>query len=215
MKDLTDFAVIVPTRGDRPQFFEFCKWQLDRQTLQPKNRYYIAYEPESEEMDLVKRIKSGVELAKRDGIDLVFICEDDDFYPSNYFERFAPHFKSYEFFGGEHTTYFNLRNKTYKTWAHPNRASLFTTGFKISALNLFQWPSDNEKFLDIKLWEYARRRKKKFIISGTVGIKHGLGKTAGKGHIMRLGKVDTDLTFLKLHVDPVSFQFYKDLMLTL
>lgn len=162
-------------------------------------------------MDLVRRVKSGIELARRDGIDLVFIVEDDDKYPDDYFQRFQPYLKDFEFFGDEFTTYYNLRNKTYRTWHHPNRASLFTTAFKISALNLFDWPADNEKFLDIKLWQYARRRKKKFVKTDAIGIKHNLGLVGGKGHIMRFNNVDTNLKFLREHTNG-SFDFYEQIM---
>lgn len=206
-----NFAAIIPTR-DRPKCFARCQDQLAIQTLKPTKVYAISYPAESEEMDLVQRVGVGVETAKADGIDLVFIIEDDDIYSHNYFERFSPFFSKYEFFGDDHTTYYNLKNKTYRTWHHPNRASLFTTGFKISALNLFNWPADNEKFLDIKLWDYARRRKKIFIDTGAIGIKgHGEGKSGGKGHYMRMTHLDKDLTYLKSRTNG-SFDFYEQLM---
>jgi hypothetical protein len=208
------FAVIIPTR-DRPKCFERCKEQLANQTLKPSKVYAISYPSESDEMDLVERVKIGVDVAHADGIDLVFIIEDDDAYPKDYFARFEPFFDKYEFFGDEYTTYYNIRNTTYRTWHHPSRSSLFTTGFKISALDLFNWPANNEKFLDIKLWEYARRKKKIFIKTGAVGIKgHGEGKTGGKGHIMKLTIHDKDLSFLKSKVNG-SFEFYQQLMKTL
>lgn len=204
------FCTVTPTR-DRPRCFAHCKEQLDRQTLQPDARYYIAYEPTSGEMDLVKRVKSGVALAKRDGIDLVFIVEDDDAYPNDYFERFAPFFNRYEFFGDDHSTYYSVKTQRYSTWHHPNRASLFTTGFKISALNTFNWPPDNERFLDIKLWQFAKSGKKKFIDSGAVGIKgHGEGKMGGKGHVMKLENFDSDWSFLKSKVNG-SLNYYQNL----
>lgn len=205
-----NFAVIIPTR-DRPMFFEHCKEQVASQTLKPEKVYAITYPPQSDDVDLCQRVKTGVEAAKADGIDLVFIIEDDDSYPVDYFERFAPHFSKYEFFGDDHTTYYHLKNRTYKIWHHPYRASLFTTGFKISALNNFNWPADNERFLDIKIWQYARHRKRVFVDTGAIGIKHGLGKTGGKGHYMRFKDVDVDLKFLQQHTNG-SFEFYKNLM---
>jgi hypothetical protein len=208
-----NFAVIIPTR-DRPKFFEHCKEQLAQQTVKPSKVYAITYPPETEDFDLCERVKVGVQMAKGDGIDLVFIVEDDDKYPENYFERFAPFFNHYEFFGDDKTCYYHLKNKTYRTWHHPYRASLFTTGFKISALNNFDWPADNERFLDIKLWNYARHRKKKFVDTGAIGIKHSIGKCGGKGHYMRFKDVDVDLKFLESKTNG-SFEFYKELMKTL
>ena len=83
------FAVIIPTR-DRPRLLERCIWQMERQTLRPNRVFIIGYPPDNDEMDLVPRVKAGVELAIECGIDLVFIVEDDDFYEPNHFERFKP-----------------------------------------------------------------------------------------------------------------------------
>ncbi len=207
------FAVIIPTR-DRPKFYDHCIEQLSAQTLKPSKVYVIYYPPDSEEMDLVQRVRIGLDCIKAEGIDLVFILEDDDSYPTNYFERFSPFFNNYEFFGDQSTTYYNLKNKTYNTWHHPGRSSLFTTGFKISALSDFNWPADNEKFLDIKLWHHARTKKRKFIDTGAIGIKHAVGKTGGKGHYMRMKNVDVDLKFLKQHTNG-SFEFYQQAMKSL
>lgn len=206
------FAIIIPDRGDRPDFLNHCMWQVGRFSLKPTHVFCINYAPQSENADLVQRIRVGVERAMAEAIDLVFIIENDDSYPADYFNRFQPHFEKYEFFGDDRTTYYNLRNKTYRTWHHPNRASLFTTGFKISALNNFSWPDDDELFLDIKLWQYARHRKKKFVDTGAVGIKHGLGKTGGKGHYMRFKDVDVDWRFLQSKVNG-SLDFYKNIKL--
>ena len=65
----------------------------------------------------------------------------------------------------------------------------------MSALDGFEWPADNERFLDIKLWNWARQnRKMKFVDTGAIGIKgHNEGKTGGKGHTMKFPKLDKDL----------------------
>lgn len=205
------FAVIIPDRGDRPEFLNHCIKQLERFTLIPDKVCIVCDPPKTDDFDIVSRIKEGIELVKQADIDLVFIMENDDFYPPDYFARFHPHFVNFEFFGDEYTTYYNLKNKTYRTWHHPRRSSLFTTGFKISALDRFQWPDDNERFLDIKLWQYANSRKRKFVRTDAIGIKHGIGKTGGKGHYMRFTDVDMDLKFLKSRVNG-SIDFYKSIM---
>lgn len=206
------FAVIVPDRGDRPEFFQHCMNQINRFTMKPNHVFCITNPPISENMDLTRRIREGCQLVLNVGLDLVFIIENDDFYPPNYFESFAPYFVNYEFFGDEFTTYYNLKNKTYRTWHHPGRASLFTTGFKISALDKFQWPADDEPFLDLRLWHYARSRKRRFVKTGALGIKHGVGKTGGKGHYMRFKDVDVDWRFLQSKVNG-SIDFYKNVKL--
>lgn len=205
------FATITPNRGvERATLLYQCEKMLRQQTLLPDSQYFVCYPPEGNNIDIVERIQRGIEYAKNDGIDLVFIAESDDFYPPDYFERFAPYFEQYEFFGDDHSLYYNIRNRAYRNIHHPFRASLFTTGFKISALNLFDWPSPHKAFLDIDLWKYAKRRKKKFINTGTVGIKgHGCGKVGGKGHIMRFKDEDKDYKLLASKVTPEALEFYK------
>lgn len=208
---MNKFAVIIPDRGDRPEFLQHCKNQIEALVLKPHHCFIVNYAPQSDDFDLVPRIKVGIEHCKSLGIDLVFIIENDDFYPPDYFVKFQPHFEHHEFFGDEFTTYYNLKNKTHNTWHHPGRSSLFTTGFKISALNDFKWPADNELFLDIKLWRYAKNFRRKFVKTGAIGMKHGVGKTGGKGHFMRYKKVDIDLKFLKARCNG-SLEFYLNAM---
>lgn len=206
------FAAIVPDRGDRVQFFNHCVDQISRMTLKPDKVFAITYPPHSEDMDLVERVRCGIEQVIDIGIDLTFIIESDDSYPSNYFEQFQPYFDKYDFFGDAYSTYYNLRNKTYNTWHHPGRSSLFTTGFKISALEGFNWPADNERFLDIRLWQFAKGKKVKFVDTGAIGIKHAVGKVGGKGHFMKMRNVDVDYKYLQSKTNG-SFEFYKNLHL--
>lgn len=210
------YCTITPTRpGERKPLFEHCIWQLNRMNGGPPNNAYIMNDPpRSGEVDLVPRIKQGVELAKRDGFTHIFIAEDDDFYTIDYLKRPL----DFDFFGYSDTTYYHLRNRTYANFIHPRRSSLFTTAFKISALDRFVWPADNTVFLDVEIWKFAMRgRFKVKLLKGNpcLGLKHGVGLTGGKGHRMTFKNKDPELKFLKSRVDPESFQFYKDLMLKL
>lgn len=204
------FAAIIPDRNDRPELTEFCFKQLDRMILRPGKVYHINEKPESERFDLVHRIHVGVNLAKADGFDWVFIIENDDHYPANYFDRFTPYFDNHDFIGDDQTYYFNLRNQSYKLSRHAYRSSLFTTAFRISALNLWDWKRIDKHmvFLDIELWKYARHKRRKFIDTGAIGIKHGLGLCGGKGHTMNMPEKDPALVWLSEHVDEMSFEFY-------
>ena len=212
-----EFAIIVPDRGDRKVFMDFCKEQISRFTLKPSKTYFIDYEPPNQSMDIITRVKSGIDDATKDGIDLVFIIESDDFYPANYFERFQPHFDKYEFFGQEYSDYYNIKTLTFTRFLHQYRSSLCTTGFKISALNNFDWfkLSFSKPFLDIKLWDYARKRKRIFVDTGCIGIKHGLGLCGGKGHKMKLKNQDSNMAWLEERTDKEAFEFYKQLNKTI
>jgi hypothetical protein len=181
-------------------------------TLRPDWIFHMEYQPKSNSFDLVERIKLGVEAAKEKDIDLCFIIENDDYYPANYFERFQPYFNDYHFFGQDYSLYYNLKNLTHNTFNHSFRASLFTTGFKISALNNFEWPDNNNPFLDIEIWRYARHKRRKFIDTGAIGIKHGLGLCGGKGHNQYWPKnYDKGMKYLQKIVDAESFNFYRSM----
>ena len=92
--------------------------------------------------------------------------------------------------------------------SHPGRSSLFVTGFKLSALKDFNWPKKTERFLDISLWSYAKTKKRKFVETSAIGIKHNCGKVGGRGHAMVMKNLDNDLTWLKENVDKEAFEFY-------
>lgn len=206
------FCVIIPDRNDRPELTAFCLKQLERMTLKPDEIYHVNSPPPGPGFDLIERVQAGIQSAADDGIDLCFVFENDDNYPANYFERFFPYFEQYDLFGDEESTYYNLRNLSYKTFRHEHRSSLFTTGFKISALNHFEWPNPGKPFLDIELWKQGRHKRKKFINTGAVGIKTGLGLCGGKGHWMKFPSNDPELKHLAKLVDAKSLEFYRSLV---
>lgn len=207
------FCCIIPDRGDRPELTAHCFKQLRRMSVYPDKVFHIAYLPDMcGSFDLVSRVRHGVADAAEAGFDWCFIIENDDYYPANYFDRFAPYLDRHDFIGDQLTTYYNLKNLTHKTFNHPHRSSLFTTAFRISALNNFEWPGDENPFLDIEMWKYARFKRRAFINTGAIGIKHGVGLCGGKGHQMNMPNQDQSLDWLSNHVDEMSFQFYKGMI---
>lgn len=209
-------ATITPSRGtEREPFLLYAREQMDMQSLQPDSRYFIAYTPENEHADLTKRVKSGYELAKKEGCDWVIVWEDDDAYHRQHIETILT-CSQFDFVGYQDTIYYNIKNRTYDTIRHAGRASLFCTAFRVSALEGYRWPADNTVFLDINLWSWARQKRKKIkMLSGNpnTGIKgHGFGKAGGKGHRMTMRRKDDDLSFLRSRVDDKGFQFYTELM---
>jgi hypothetical protein len=212
------YCTLTCDRGDRPKFFEFCIKQLRALNgdWPPMNAYLMNEKPKTDGFDLVPRFKQGVDLAKRDGFKSVYCIESDDYYPKDYFQKLD--IEVYDFIGCQDTTYYNLRNRTYATFKHPGRSSLFTTAFKIEALKGFNWPADNKVFLDVALWDYAKKTKKKVKLlkdNPCLGIKHGTGLCGGKGHRMMMKNKDPDLKFLRSRVSEEAFEFYRTLILTL
>lgn len=174
--------------------------------------YFIDYPPLDDRKDLIARVRAGVEQAKNDGFDKVYIIENDDLYPKNYFERMD--FDT-DFVGCNRSLYYNINNRTYEYLHHPNHSSLYCTGFKISTLANFQWPEPQAIFLDLKLWRYAQRHNKKITLyhnSIGVSIKHGIGLSGGSGHGRTFKRSDSDLEFLKSQVDDEAFDFYLSLI---
>lgn len=210
------YCTLTCDRGDRPHLFERCIQQLRRMNNDrpPMNGFIMNDPPKNGEVDLVPRFRQGVEYARNAGFTHLYCIESDDFYTFDYLKRPL----DFDFFGYSDTTYYHLRNRTYANFIHPRRSSLFTTAFKISALNNFVWPPDNTIFLDVELWKFAMRgRFKVKLLKGNpcLGLKHSIGLVGGKGHRMTFKNKDPELKFLQSRTDPESFQFYKDLMLTL
>lgn len=173
--------------------------------------FIVDHPPRGTFPDLVPRMKLGIARAKEAGCEYAFVVEDDDWYPIDYLRTKVLDF---DFIGYSSTVYYNLKTKTYATFNHKNRSSLFCTGFRIAALEGFNWPSDNTVFLDIEIWDFAIRKKKKIVLeqhNPCLGIKHGIGKTGGKAHGWTMKNFDRDGSFLKSRVDDDAFEFYKGL----
>lgn len=204
-------CAITPTRGDRPELLEHCKWQVSRMILKPDEHIIVDYPPKSAEKDLLARLRLGIAKAKEHGHEFAYVIEDDDAYNMHYLQRMYD--PAFDFVGDDHTMYYSLRDNGYNIEHHPGRASLFTTGFRISALDGFDWNklAPNKVFVDIALWEYARKKrlKRKYVDSGAVGIKHGIGLTGGIGHHQRYRTFDNNWNVLASKVDSESLEFYK------
>jgi hypothetical protein len=111
-------ATITPTRGDRPELFNFCRQQIERQTVQPSTKYFMGAQPVDRQPDLTKRIREGYESAKRFGdIDWIIIMEDDDSYRTDHIERYSRFMDRYDFIGDQNSLYYNIREQqVFRKW---------------------------------------------------------------------------------------------------
>lgn len=186
---------------------------MQRMTLPPDEHVVVDFQPKNGNKDLHSRLIAGIKIATEHGHDFCFVIEDDDFYPEDYFVRMQAIKPGWDFIGDDSTTYYHLANNGFQTEHHRDRASLFTTGFRLSALDGFDWNRlhPNKVFIDISLWEHAKRKRKRrvFVDSGAVGIKHGMGLTGGIGHRQRYRTFDTNWKVLASKVDSESLEFYK------
>jgi hypothetical protein len=181
------FCLITPDRADRPEFIAHCLYQMERQTIKPGDHFIINDKPVNDEPDLIPRVRLGIEKARAAGYDIVFIIENDDYYPDNYLENMMNAFASVpelEAVGVFETLYYHIFEQGYKLHKHPERSSLFCTAFRISSLDRFEWPDNKEVFLDLVLWQYFKRYACLTLRTDNipVGIKHGVGLCGGKGH---------------------------------
>lgn len=175
-------GVLIPTRGDRVEFLEHARRQIDLQTLQPDAVVVMDFSPEDGKPDITKRVRMGYDKLTEIGVDIVVIQEDDDWYLPSYFQLINDLFhEGIDLVGFNNTIYYHLGCARYKKMTHNTHSSLFQTAIR-AGLDI-RWPYDDEVFLDIELWRNKHlNRELHRIESGCIGIKHGVGKTGGRGH---------------------------------
>jgi len=182
---MENFAVIIPTRGDRPKFLAQCKKLINKQTVQPKEIFWMDYAPESQHKDISQRYKRGVEKAKQGHYEFVVFMEDDDWYHPQYLEWLIKSWKSKnkpDFFGVGETYYYHHKIDGLQHMKHTNRTSMFCTLAKLPWK--ISWPQDFNPFLDMHISKNANVSTVMFPKGQAyaIGIKHGIGKTGGGGH---------------------------------
>lgn len=210
---MMEFAAIIPDHGGRERLIELCRLQLNRMTVKPSKYYFVDF-PSTFTPDLTERIEEGILKARADGFKFAFIIEDD-FYPADYFERMAPTENDY-FIGDDKTTCYHLGNKTWETYSHPGRSSLFCTGINLETFDFdFETVYPRTAYLDYWLWDHAHRTEKKirFVDTKTVSIKHGIGICGGGAHTRIMANSDPDGEWLKANIDEEAYGFYKTLKL--
>lgn len=211
-------AVIIPDRGDRPQFLENCKRMMSAQTLQPSQVFVAGGKPINDKCDITFRYRKAYNIVSAvNCYDLIAFIENDDWYAPDYLEYMVREWeknKRPDLFGTNYTIYYNLRWKKYFKFQHINRSSACNTFIKPGLT--FTWPSDHDPYLDNWLWISSGITSKlsiepAYIIS--VGIKHGIGKIGGEFHTDHERRfVNEDAGFLKNTLDPESFDFYNSIV---
>jgi len=186
---MENFAIIIPTRGDRPKFLAQCKKLISRQTFQPKEIIWMDYVPESGAKDISQRYKRGVEQAARKRYEFVVFMEDDDWYHPRYLEWLITSWKAKnkpDFFGVGETYYYHHGIGGLIHMKHQGRTSMFCTLAKLPWK--ISWPQDHNPFLDMHIHKQSQVITIPFPTTQTyaIGIKHGIGKTGGGGHNGRM-----------------------------
>jgi len=205
---MTEYCAIIPDRGDRPEFTEHCLKRL--KAYDWIDIIHVCYEPSDHRFDLIERIQKGVKQAKSEGYKKAFIVENDDWYSLEYFQPF-----DFDFVGYSDTIYYHIKSKTWEHTFHSKHSSLFTTAFKLDALDGFKWPRPDAVFLDVELWKHAMNSPRlRYSLKQTnpcIGIKHGMGLCGGMGHRQTFPFKDYDMKWLESKVDSESLELYKRL----
>jgi hypothetical protein len=229
---MTKVGVIIPDRGDRPEFLLNCWRLLQRQTLQPHRIELVNDKPFSEKVDITWRYRKGYNRfcqeyrnggnphdKEFESVDVIAFMENDDWYSSDYLETMVKAWESAkrpDLLGTNYTIYYHLGLRAYFTMKHVERSSAMSTLIKPDLS--FQWPVDHEPFTDMWIWTRTKLTKKTFDPGRHIclGIKHGVGKFGGGSHTERLDRYDPPRgthdhygDFLKSVVDVESFEFYQ------
>ena len=132
-------GVIIPDRGDRPDFLKHCLSMMDKQTRKPDFIEVVNYEPKGHGYDLTQRVRHGFEKLQNK-CDCVLIIENDDWYSPNYIYIMVNAWEDAgmpAIFGTAYTYYYHIGKKEYRKLLHPNRASLMNT--LISTYTDIEW----------------------------------------------------------------------------
>jgi hypothetical protein len=205
-------AVVVPTRGDRPLFFQFAIQQLAAQTKQPDLIVVVDYPAKSNEVDITARYKYGIREAVKYGAECIIFWEDDDYYQPNYIEymyaEWLQHGKP-DLLGIDYTYYYHIIINGVKYQPHKGRASMFSSMVSKNVID-YPMPIDNYAFADLFIWSKWRGVTVSPTNIMAIGIKHGIGKLGGKGHTA-LAMYIPDTKFLKEHCTPEAYEFYQSI----
>jgi hypothetical protein len=210
-------GVIIPDRGDRPDFLNNCLRMIFTQTIVPDHLEIVNDNPISDECDITWRYRTGYERLRGKNLDIIALIENDDWYASDYLEIMVNEWIKQgkpDLLGTSYTIYYHIKLFAYFTMHHSQRSSAMSTLIKPD-LEL-KWCADNDPYTDIHLWKILNGRI--FVPTKHIcmGIKHGIGKLGGRSHIDKLERyINSDLgkKFLTETMDKDSFKFYSNYFL--
>lgn len=209
---MTKVALLIPTRGDRPEFLKNCMRQIETQTVQPDHIELVDDVPTSHQADIMWRYRTGYDRLRGKGFDIIFFWEDDDFYQPFYIEEMLKEWEAQDrpnLFGTRYTIYYHIMLQKYHTMRHDDRASAMNTMIKPDMT--FPWGNDADPFADMWLWFREEFDRKLFLPKRilAVGMKHGLTMTGGKSHVDRYKQyINDDNGFLRNTLTEDSYNFF-------
>lgn len=177
-------GVLIPTKGNRPEFLNQAILMVTNQTLKPDFLEIIDDDFGSDEIDITRRYYSGCHRLFKKGANLIFCWEDDDWYSKNYIETvFIEWIKSGspDIFGIGYSIYYHILSLKWFKIIHLKRASMMATCFTEKVLNA-KWPDNNYPYTDVALWNSMKGKTFVPSVPICLGIKHGIGLVGGGAH---------------------------------
>lgn len=214
-------SILIPTRGDRPQFLQHAHTMLSMQSMPPAHIEVVDDPPaDPKQKDITWRYRLGCTriLEKVPDTDLILFIEDDDWYSSSYIATMVSKWLELNkpvCIGVSSTIYYHLGLRGWYDQKHPRRASAMSTGITPQGVKMMRWPKDNYVFTDIEIWKQLPGYAFDVNEPIAIGIKHGLGLCGGIGHRRdsnHYKQRDPELNWLRSKVDPVSFNFYSAML---
>lgn len=212
-------GIIIPDRGDRPEFRRQCGEMLIDQTINKTNEHkiffrFIDFKAEDESCDITKRYRIGYNAFRDSKVDVIALWENDDFYAPDYLETMINYWISNgkpDILGLNHTIYYHIKLFRYYTMNHLTRSSAMNTLIKPDLD--FPWCPDHEAFTDVHLWHTLGKNAVIVKPEKTIcmGIKHGVGLCGGRSHVDRFDRYtndDSSKEYLMSVVGKENFDFY-------
>lgn len=147
----------------------------------------MADPPKDDACDITLRYRTGYSITRHREYDVIFFMENDDYYAPTYIEEM---YKAWEkadrpnLFGTRFTVYYHLKLHAYYTRRHDQNSHMMNTMIRPNLT--FSWPLDHDPYTDAWLWRPGVIPGKTDLWSPdkilSIGIKHGIGKTGGRGH---------------------------------
>ncbi len=208
-------GILIPTRGDRLILLENALRLIGRQTIKPYRVEVVGETPKSEACDITYRYRTGYQ--KMTDVDVILFWEDDDWYIEDYIETMLTEWDKAgrpDLFGSRYTLYYHLKLKRYFKMSHESRASAMNTLIRANIKDI-DWGKDDCAYTDTWLWMGANPLRNRSLFTPckviAIGMKHGIGKTGGRGHtdeFRRYVNEDEHCNFLRSVIDEESYQFY-------
>lgn len=191
-------SVITPT-GDRPEAFALCeKWVAHQDFLKSNVQWewLVADDgqvpmtctmgqikvPVSVSNSLVStQFKNLTALLSYAKGDFIIIVEDDDYYGPQHFTSLLFALNHASLAAEYPTRYYNVKTRTYRVWDNKLHASLCQTGFRKEVIPEVIDICNQEKWIDITLWNTFSGRRLLYEAGNVVGIK-GMPGRPGISH---------------------------------